>query len=153
FSTTSFPSLPRARTPGRRRSTRPLLEILEGRCLPSTFTVTNTSDSGAGSLRQAILDANNHAGTDSITFAIGSGLKTIAPASALPDVTDPVVINGASQQGFAGTPLVQINGASAGAGANGLKITGGGSTVKGLIINRFGHDGILVTGLGGNVIK
>ncbi|MBC8645683.1 MAG: hypothetical protein H7X85_00860 [Thermoanaerobaculia bacterium] len=34
------------------------------------FTVTNTNDSGAGSLRQAILDANGMGGTDDIVFAI-----------------------------------------------------------------------------------
>ena len=51
----------------------------------TTFTVTNTNDSGAGSLRQAILDANTHAGLDKITFNIaGSGVHTIAPLSALP---------------------------------------------------------------------
>jgi hypothetical protein len=49
-----------------------------------TFTVTNTNDTGAGSLRQAILDANAAAGADTIVFAIpGSGVHTIAPASAL----------------------------------------------------------------------
>ena len=36
------------------------------------FTVTNTNDSGPGSLRQAILDANASAGADTITFAIGA---------------------------------------------------------------------------------
>lgn len=39
---------------------RPWLEQLEDRCLPSTFSVINTSDSGLGSLRQAVLDANAH---------------------------------------------------------------------------------------------
>ena len=50
----------------------------------ATFTVTNTSDSGAGSLRQAILDANTAPGADTITFSIGSGgAKLITPASLL----------------------------------------------------------------------
>jgi hypothetical protein len=139
--------------PGRRRSHRPLLERLEERRLPSTFTVTNTLDSGAGSLRQAILDANAHTGTDTISFAIASGVQTIAPASPLPAITDAVVINGTSQPGFAGKPLVELNGTNAGSGANGLKITGGGSTVKGLAINRFASGaGILLTGLGGNTV-
>jgi hypothetical protein len=34
----------------------------------ATFTVTNTNDSGAGSLRQAVLDANAAAGADTIVF-------------------------------------------------------------------------------------
>ena len=36
----------------------------------ATYTVTNTNDSGAGSLRQAIIDANNHSGDDTIEFNI-----------------------------------------------------------------------------------
>ena len=56
----------------------------------ATFTVTNTNDSGAGSLRQAILDANAQAGTDTISFNIpGGGVHTIAPATPLPTITDP----------------------------------------------------------------
>jgi hypothetical protein len=47
----------------------PRLSILEDRTLPSTFTVTNTQDMGLGSLRQAVLDANGHAGPDAIRFA------------------------------------------------------------------------------------
>src|SRR2546421_11842980 len=44
----------------------------------STFTVTNTSDSGAGSLRQAIINANGNAGVDIVAFNIpGSGVRTI----------------------------------------------------------------------------
>jgi len=40
----------------------------------ASFTVTNTNDSGAGSLKQAILDANANLDADSICFAIpGSG--------------------------------------------------------------------------------
>ncbi len=47
----------------------------------ATFTVTNTNDSGAGSLRQAILDANANPGDDTIAFNIpGSGVQTIAVA-------------------------------------------------------------------------
>ena len=61
-----------------------------------TYTVTNTADSGAGSLRQAILDANAHPGTDTIAFSIpGAGVQTIAvPVTALPVITSPVVIDG-----------------------------------------------------------
>src|SRR5438477_12931287 len=87
-----------------RRNVRPRLELLEDRCLPSTFSVLNTSDSGPGSLRQALLDANAAPGADLITFNIGNGHQTITPASALPDVTDPVTIDGATQPGFAGNP-------------------------------------------------
>ena len=60
-----------------------------------TLVVTNTNDSGAGSLRQAILNANASTGTvDTIAFNIsGSGPHTIVPLSALPTITDPVTID------------------------------------------------------------
>ena len=65
-----------------------------------TYTVTSTADAGAGTLRQAILDANAHAGPDTIAFNIvGSGVHTIAPASALPAITGPVTIDGYTQAG------------------------------------------------------
>ena len=64
------------------------------------FVVTNTNDSGTGSLRQAILNANANPGLDTITFDIpGTGVQTISPASALPTITDPVVIDGYTQPG------------------------------------------------------
>lgn len=64
------------------------------------FTVTNTNDAGAGSLRQAILDANAASGADTIEFAIpGIGVHTIAVASQLPGITQSLTINGFSQPG------------------------------------------------------
>src|SRR5450432_3210694 len=66
----------------------------------ATFTVVNTNDSGVGSLRQAIEDANAMAGADTITFNIaGSGVHTIAPTSQLPTITDAVTIDGYTQPG------------------------------------------------------
>src|SRR6516162_5444050 len=63
---------------------RPQLERVEDRVLPSTFMVTNTNDSGEGSLRQAILDANAHPGLDTIAFHIGKGgVQSIQPTSSL----------------------------------------------------------------------
>ena len=73
----------------------------------TTFTVTNSSDSGMGSLRQAILDANAQQVTGgqgcaphSIVFAIpGSGLHTIRPLSQLPKFNIPITVDGYSQPG------------------------------------------------------
>jgi len=125
-----------------------------------TFTVINTNDSGPGSLRQAILGANANSGLDTIVFSIGSGPQTIAPLSALPTITDPVVIDGTTQPGYAGTPLIELSGVNAGAGTNGLWITAGNSIVQGLAINRFqpqflvvgGGNGILLQTGGGNML-
>ena len=106
------------------------------------FTVTTTADSGPGSLRQAILDANANPATDTISFAIpGTGVHTIAPLSPLPTIADPVAIDGATQPGYTGTPLIELNGTSAGATSNGLFITASNSSVRGLVINRFGTGG------------
>src|SRR5215471_8180988 len=71
------------------------------------FVVTNVNDSGAGSLRQAILSANASAGVaDTITFNIpGTGPFTITPLTALPTVTDPLVIDGYTQPGASANTL------------------------------------------------
>ena len=91
---------------------------MENRTLLSTLLVTSTADSGTGSLRQAILDSNAAtAGANIIDFAIpGQGVQTIAPLSALPPITHAVLIDGFSQPGYTGTPLIELSGSQAGAG-------------------------------------
>src|SRR5438067_11827020 len=70
--------------------------------LANTFTVTNTANSGAGSLRQAIINANGHVGADVISFNIsGTGLHTITPQTGLPIISDTVTIDGYTQPGSA----------------------------------------------------
>ena len=122
---------------------RASIEGLETRTLLSTYTVTNTNDSGAGSLRQAILDANRHAGADTIRFAIGSGARTISPRSALPGVMDTTTLDATSQPGYPGKPLIELNGSNVLSGA-GLIVYGANSAVRGLVINRFGGNGIML---------
>ena len=52
-----------------------------------TYTVSNTLDAGPGSFRQAILDANTRAGSDTISFNIpGNGVHTITPTTELPAI-------------------------------------------------------------------
>ena len=80
-----------------------------------TLPVTNVNDSGSGSLRQAIDTANQTPGPDTIAFNIAAGgLETITPQSMLPAITDPVIIDGTTQPGFAGIPIIELNGANAG---------------------------------------
>jgi hypothetical protein len=117
----------------------------------ATFTVTNANDSGAGSLRQAILDANATPGFDTINFNIGSGAQTISPLSPLPTVTDPVSLNATTQPGYSGSPIVELNGTNAGFGSAGIRISAGASFVQGFVINRFTDQIVLETG-GGNTI-
>ncbi len=123
---------------------------LEDRATPAIFTVTTTADNGdnaaptGGSLRAAILAANAAFGADSITFDIpGPNTRTILPPAPLPAVTDAVTIDGTTQPNFAGTPLIRLNGAEAGAGANGLNLVNHtGSTVRGLAVGGFAGAGI-----------
>ncbi len=119
-----------------------LQEKWEG--LLSTFIVTNTSNSGAGSLRQAILDANANAGPDVISFNIpGPGVHKIFVTSALPAITDLVTLDGWTEPDYISTPVVRIDGASAGS-VSGLMFsnTSDGSMVRGLMITRFTGNGI-----------
>jgi len=111
-------------------------------------------------LRAAIEETNSlpnlPAGPDGIVFDIpGTGPHTIQPLSALPNVTDPVIIDGTSEPDFTGTPVVELDGSSAGATSNGLTVAAGGasSTIRGLAINRFARDGIQIDGGGNNTIE
>jgi hypothetical protein len=99
--------------------------------------------------RQAIIDANaNNLATDTITFNItGTGVQTISPALPLPDITDPVVIDGYTQPGSSPNTsattsnavlLIELNGGNVDASnVDGLRLVASGSTVRGLVINRF----------------
>ena len=123
---------------------------MEDRTLLSTFLVNNTSDSGPGSLRQAILDSNAATGgTNTIDFEIpGAGVQAIAPLTPLPAITNPVLIDGESQPGYAGTPLIELSGSQAGT-ADGLLITAPNVTVRGLDIDSFNQGaGTHLTGSG-----
>jgi hypothetical protein len=144
-----------------RRTFRPeVSDRLEERVLltSKTFMVTTTSDfdshgnPAAGSLRAAMIAANANPGSDSITFKIGLGFKSIALKAALPAITDPVTISGGSQPGYAGKPIIELNGTSAGTGAIGLDIRAGNTVVIGLVINRFGGDGIRLEQKDGNIV-
>jgi uncharacterized repeat protein (TIGR01451 family) len=131
------------------------VESLETRALLATLMVTSTGDSGAGTLRQAILDSNATVGVpDTIDFNIpGTGVQTISVLSALPTVTDPVTIDGTSQPGYSGTPLVQIQGSLAGNNnVDGLTVSSGGSTIEGLAINLFSGAGMVLKTKGNNVV-
>jgi Ca2+-binding RTX toxin-like protein len=173
---------------------------------PDVFTVTTTRDSIAGSLRQAIMDANEDPGLDMIEFSIPAddsnhvyyrddGIEgqvslgnvtstdavddsfitdmdpdhpysfwSITPRSELPHITDPVIIEGYTQPGAventlplkAGTNAVlriEISGIYAGWPANGLVITGGASTIRGLAVNNYVFLGIQFIKNGGNTVE
>jgi len=96
-----------------------------------TFYVTNNQDSGPGSLRQAILDADATAvkgAPSTITVAAGVALLTIDPQSPLPGITGVVLLDGRG--------LITVNNTLAGARANGLALQpgSGGSEITGMTI-------------------
>src|SRR5690242_6595971 len=101
------------RNVAKRKRGNPGLEGLEGRTL-LTAIVVNTSDDTTGgsltSLRDAIQLANDTPGHDTITFDLGPSPTPIVLGSALPELTGAVDILGNSQPGYAGVPLVVIDG-------------------------------------------
>src|SRR5262245_17990740 len=161
-----------------RRRTRLSLEALETRTVPAIITVTDVGDAialdGFVTLREALTAANINApmgdapagdlGLDTIRFNIAGApgtVHTIQPMSPLPFITDPVFIDGYSQLGALPNTLadgdnaflaIELDGLQAGFQA-GLTLVAGNSTVQGLVISRFGNEGILVKGSGGNVIR
>ena len=120
------------------------VEQLEGRRMLSTFTVSNVNDSGTGSLRWAITQVDSStASTNTINFNIPLGTPTITPATALPAITRPVLIDGTSELGYAGTPVVVLTGAASPENFDGLTLDAAGVTVRGLVINDF-FDGVTI---------
>lgn len=96
----------------------------------ATYTITNTNDAGAGSLRQAITDANSNAGADVIQ--LDSSIRgTITLASDLPAITESVTIDATTGQAGGGPELTL----SASGRTYGLQFTAGTSTVKDLAVN------------------
>jgi hypothetical protein len=150
-------------------------------CLPpsalgTVYDVYTTADSGPGSLRQVILNADaaatgTAANPDDIVFCIpvsdpgyqsNSSAFTIKPTSALPTLTDTVVIDGYTQPGATPNTLtigdnavlkIVLDGSLAGA-VDGLVIGGGGnSTVRGLVIDNFATGyGIELGGSGNDLL-
>jgi titin len=130
------------------------LEALEERVALSTFLVTNSNDSGPGSLRQAILDADAGPGGDTIAFNVGGGgVQTIRPTSPLPALSQAVVLDATTQPGFSGSPLIVLNAGYFGnASGSGLLVTAANVTVRGLVVNSFTGAEIRLQGAGHDVI-
>lgn len=121
----------------------------------ATFTVTNTSDTGAGSLRDAINAANAACGSGPHTIAFNipaAGPHTIQPTTSLPSLSCPgTVIDGYSQPGASvnsdtgagnnASIQVILNGASSGGGV-GITIQAANVEISGLAIHSFAGGGI-----------
>ncbi len=133
--------------------------VVNGATSPSPFVVTNASDGGPGSLRAALIAANADVDPNTITFAIPAArLHTIAPATPLPVIMNPVVVDGLSQPGSASmAPMINLDGrfmlnfvsdnnddlpgTNIGL-APGFEVAASDVTIRGLGINRFPGPGV-----------
>ncbi len=121
----------------------------------ATYTVTNTDDSGAGSLRWALGEANSSIFSDTVTFSAALSGSTICPRTPLPALED----DGTTLDGDLddnGTPDITINGRYLSAGEDGLTLihhpTKSGCTIRGLAITNCPRYGIYVNASWGNHI-
>ncbi|MEO1367712.1 MAG: hypothetical protein AAFX50_11090, partial [Acidobacteriota bacterium] len=127
----------------------------------NAFLVSTVADSGVGSLRQAITNANAATGESWITFSIpGDGPHVMAPATELPSITQPLMIDGTTQAGneticsdaIADRSAYQIvldgsaDDAAFGFDALDFLSSASGSTVRGLNIRNFSGGAILLQG-------
>lgn len=128
----------------------------------ANFLVTNTADSGAGSLRQAILDANAAVGQANIVFNIptsdpgylaDSGYWRIELATALPALTNPagVVLDGKTQTDFAGDtspgfPEIYLDAVDVVAGLPILQVTSSYNFIRGVFLTNLPGDAIAILG-------
>ena len=138
-----------------------ITEVVNSKTLP--FFVVNSNGDGADlhpgngiadagngivTLRSAIQEANALSGSQTIYFYLpGSGQVNISPSSSLPTISGSVFLNGTTQKGYAGSPLVGTNGSF-----GGLTISAGGSTVQALSLNNSSGYGLTLTSAGGNNI-
>jgi hypothetical protein len=129
-------------------------ESLEPRRLLSTFQVTTTADTGAGSFRQAILDANALTGPDEIRFDLGGGVKVIPVRTKLPDVTDALTIDGTPPAGADGPRWVEIQGPgpspSPANNFDGLTLRAN-TTVRAVAVTHFAGRGVVFAEGGGRL--
>ena len=140
---------------------RILPESLRNQVLPTafaaTFTVNTADDHNDGvcnaadcTLREAISAAN--AG-DTISFNIpGAGVHTINATGGF-SITKAVNIDGTTQPGYARAPLIEINGAGAGAGVNGFAVNAPNVMIRGFIINRFPAYAISFDSFGNDTVQ
>ena len=113
-----------------------------------TIIVTSSADSGPGTLRQALLDAQNG---DTITFDAAvfppAGPVTISVTSEVPLINQGNLTIDASDAG------VILDGSNVpGAWVSGLQIVSGGNTIRGFQVSNFSGVGIAVSGGAHNMI-
>lgn len=123
-----------------------LLALGSSTARAATYTVTSSADSGAGTLREAMTQAvaNTGGAPHTIVFDLPTTPAVIALQTPLPTISVAMTIDGTTQSGYAGTPLVVLDG-SASSNMRGLYVyLGNGTTIAGLEIRNFGLGGVQV---------
>ncbi|MDJ0893046.1 MAG: DUF2341 domain-containing protein, partial [Gammaproteobacteria bacterium] len=128
-------------------------DTLDGDTSSVDALLANRGVDGEISLREAIAASNVNSDANTIEFDItGAGPHTIQLDALLPAlvVSETLVIDGTTQTGFAGSPIIELDG-SLTSGLNGLELAANASEIRGLVINRFDQNGILITGSGNTI--
>ncbi len=119
--------------------------------LPHALSVTNTLDSGPGSLRDAMEQANSDGVSTVITIDPGLAGQTIFVLSQLPDIIEDGTTLDADFNGDC-VPDLELDGSVA--GGHGVMLHSSNNVVRGLVVNRFSQDGIHIgTGGQNNVVE
>ena len=141
---------------------------------PQVFVVNSTGDAGdinpgddvcdtgavvegnpECTLRAALEEANALPAGDTISFAIPTSdpgysalplAYTFTPATPYPVITNPVILDATTQSGYAGEPIIQLDGSSAVGSVAGLVLNTSDSTIKGFIVHSFDDDGLESSG-------
>jgi CSLREA domain-containing protein len=132
----------------RARFFQPRMEALEQRDLLALWVVNTLADTvdpdaDVTSLREAVQGANASAGADTIHFGVAGTINTTGLS--LTDLSGGTLIDGTTAPGYAGAPVVILNGPGTAGASRGLQLTTAGNTVRGLQFEDF-HIGIAVTG-------
>jgi hypothetical protein len=125
------------------------------------YIVTDAGNAGAGTLRDAITQANASVGVhDNIYFDLGAGVQTITISTTMVSISDSLTIDGTRNSAAvidpdytaSGNPVVEIDGN--GVAGNALTLAAGsdGSTIRGLAIGDFAAHGIAIQNSSNNVI-
>jgi uncharacterized repeat protein (TIGR01451 family)/CSLREA domain-containing protein len=123
------------------------------------FVVESSGDTDNGScgadctLRDAITAANAYGDGAEIDFNLAAGTTITVTTSGLPEATSQLTIDGSTMPGYAGVPIVAINGTGLPSGTDGLDLRGAGSVVKSLVVQAFPQDGIFLRGGTSSVVN
>ena len=141
----------RANRRSRNTAIRQLVELLEEH--RRYIAVTSPGTAEVEPPVQAIASRAQRRARMSSSSAFPADAHSINVFSPLPSITSPVVIDGTSQPGYAGRPLIELNGNNAGSQANGIDIQAGGCSILGLYIDQFNASGILLESDGNSLVE